>query len=124
MANLAFEECREALRVLESPDRENPDQPNEGRRIKTVDGGWVILNHAKYVDMMAQHRKEQNRMAQQRRRERLKREAEGMAPPNGKPLPGETGYVEDFKAGKVDEFGRPAEPMESGGNGSVEEGAA
>lgn len=40
--------CREALEQLESPDLESQDQSFGGRRIEKVEGGWFILNYAKY----------------------------------------------------------------------------
>ncbi len=46
-------EALEALRVLSSPDKKRIEpQPHEGRRIKKVDDGWLILNGQFYEDMM------------------------------------------------------------------------
>lgn len=53
LANLDDEKlCAEAIKVLESPDRKNPNQPNRGIRIQRVDKGWLVLNHAKYREMI------------------------------------------------------------------------
>jgi len=53
LANIKDEkECARALRVLESPDMRSPGQPNDGRRINRLPKGWVVLNHAKYREMI------------------------------------------------------------------------
>lgn len=45
-----LEDTKAALLVLESPDTKDPTQEHEGRRIKKVEGGWLILNHRKYLE--------------------------------------------------------------------------
>lgn len=46
-------EVLQALKVLSEPDRKRlQPQPNDGRRIAKVDGGWLILNGQKYQDEM------------------------------------------------------------------------
>ena len=52
-AKVTREECVEALRILMAPDLDSRTKDNEGRRITEVDGGWRILNHAKYRDKMS-----------------------------------------------------------------------
>jgi hypothetical protein len=45
-------EALEAIKVLSSPDRKRIEpQPHEGRRIKKVEDGWLILNGQYYEDM-------------------------------------------------------------------------
>lgn len=53
LANLQYEECAKALKVLEGPDKRSDTlQEFDGRRIEKVEGGWRILNHAKYREMI------------------------------------------------------------------------
>ncbi len=52
IANVAFEDCCEAIKKLESPDSFSRSEEFEGRRIEKVDGGWHVLNFEKYRDMM------------------------------------------------------------------------
>lgn len=58
VANLArravidLPKCEEAVRVLESPDKNSADPENEGRRIERVPGGWMVLNAAKYRELV------------------------------------------------------------------------
>jgi sRNA-binding protein len=48
LSRVTLAECKEALAHLESADEYSRTPDNEGRRITPVDGGWLILNHAKY----------------------------------------------------------------------------
>lgn len=51
-AKVTMEECKAALARLLSPDEYSRTPDNEGRRIKEIDGGWLILNHAKYREKL------------------------------------------------------------------------
>ena len=47
-------EVIEALKILSSPDTQRLEpQPFEGRRIERVPEGWLVLNGAKYREMMS-----------------------------------------------------------------------
>jgi hypothetical protein len=72
IAGVAVEECRRALQTLSDPDPDSRTKEHEGRRIKDVDGGWVVLNHEKYRNLMAD-RREYWRNKQQERRTKMKR---------------------------------------------------
>ena len=89
-------EVLEALRVLSSPDRRRIEpQEFDGRRIKAVEDGWLVLNGPKYRDMVQKEmQRARNRRAQKAYRERLKM---------GKPLPGESEYVKTRENGGTDE---------------------
>ena len=63
-ARVSLEACIEAIRLLEAPDEWSRTQDHEGRRIAPADGGWVLLNHAKYrAKQSADDRKERSRIA-------------------------------------------------------------
>jgi hypothetical protein len=47
-AKVSDEDAADAVKVLMSPDPHNPEQPNDGRRIERVPGGYMVLNAAKY----------------------------------------------------------------------------
>ncbi len=47
-ARVPVEKCEEALHCLKSPDKYSRTKDHEGRRIEEIDGGWRLLNHAKY----------------------------------------------------------------------------
>ena len=47
-ARVTVEQCRDALRVLSSPDPDSRTSDHEGRRIEMIEGGFKLLNHAKY----------------------------------------------------------------------------
>ena len=66
-----------ALTDLESPDPESRSPENEGRRILRMDGhrawGWKVTNYGKYRTIKNEDdRREQNRLAQERWRNRNK----------------------------------------------------
>lgn len=52
LAAVSVEECREALATFEAPDPDSKCRKDEGRRIKTMDGGWMILGHERFQKRM------------------------------------------------------------------------
>lgn len=52
LAVVSVEECERALKIFEAPDPYSKTPENEGRRIKTVDGGWYVLGHQKFQEHM------------------------------------------------------------------------
>jgi len=48
VANVTVDEMRHALDILLAPDPDSRTPDHEGRRIDTIEGGWHILNFAKY----------------------------------------------------------------------------
>jgi hypothetical protein len=52
MARLTVEETQEGLRVLLAPDAYSRTQIEGGRRILAMEGGWFLVNHEKYRDML------------------------------------------------------------------------
>lgn len=47
-ARISVDDARSALTSFLSPDADSRTKDNEGRRIEEIDGGWRLLNHAKY----------------------------------------------------------------------------
>jgi len=52
LANVERKRCEAALRTLKSPDPDSRTRDYDGRRIEDIDGGWHILNYAKYRNKM------------------------------------------------------------------------
>lgn len=50
-AQVPIEDCLIALDTFLSPDEFSRTADNEGRRIEPIEGGWRLLNHAKYRDL-------------------------------------------------------------------------
>lgn len=105
-AGLTFDETKVAIGVLESPDEKSTThQDHEGRRVKKVDGGWVVLNHLKYRDEMSRMRQRAQQAEWQkkyREKQKAKEEAKkklGKIPTNGKPSPGETTFKKAVESG-------------------------
>lgn len=47
-SRVSLSDTRIAIEVLEKPDRDSKSLEDDGRRIKRVDGGYLILNYEKY----------------------------------------------------------------------------
>lgn len=47
-ARIDVEACRGAIASFLAPDADSRTKEYEGRRIEEIDGGWRLLNHAKY----------------------------------------------------------------------------
>jgi hypothetical protein len=52
VANVSVYAARNAIKTLLSPDADSRTKDFEGRRIEELDGGWRILNYAKYRRML------------------------------------------------------------------------
>ena len=74
MARISVTECEESLAKLEAPDPYSRSLEHEGRRIKRIDEGWVILNGEKYRNKMSSYadRTEYMRQKQAEHRAKLK----------------------------------------------------
>lgn len=73
IAGVSREECLTALGSFLSPDLDSRSQEYEGRRIKEIDGGWLLINHAKYRQLRsAEERKKYQAdwMANKRRKDK------------------------------------------------------
>jgi hypothetical protein len=64
-AGITIEDTVTGLEILMSPDPYSRTSDYEGRRIKEIDGGWQMLNHAKYkAKLSLEERREYNRQKQ------------------------------------------------------------
>ena len=73
IAGVSREECLIALNSFLKPDIDSRSQEYEGRRIKEIDGGWLLINHAKYRQLRsAEERKKYQAdwMANKRRKDK------------------------------------------------------
>ena len=76
-ANVSIADTESAIKTLLAPDAYSRTKDHEGRRIMAIEGGWFLLNHGKYRDAQSEDdRREQNRIAQARFREKHKVSAE------------------------------------------------
>ncbi len=90
---VTVKECEEALRALSSPDPYSKCTEHEGRRIQAVDGGWVVLGHARFQALM----RDVSTKVGNAKRQREFRKRKG-----SKPIKGEAEYVEASKNGEGD----------------------
>lgn len=72
-ANVSLEECKAAIDAFLAPDQYSRTKEQDGRRIEAIDGGWRLINYAKYRDAMRSlDRTEYLRIKQAEYRERKK----------------------------------------------------
>jgi len=69
-ARVSVEQCEAAIAKLESPDKYSRTEDHDGRRIKKIDGGWLVLNHEKYREKRhdEDRREYQRKLMAQRRK--------------------------------------------------------
>ena len=76
LAGVPIPDCEEALAKFIAPDPYSRTPDDEGRRIEKIEGGWALLNHAKYREMASRDdSKAANAERQQRHREKARRNA-------------------------------------------------
>ncbi len=73
IARVSIEECRQALEVFQSPDPDSGNPDHEGRRVERIQGGWRLINHRHYRDLMSADER-RARDAERKRLERASKE--------------------------------------------------
>lgn len=53
-ARISLDQCLHALDILQAPDPYSRTQDFEGKRVLSVDGGWVLLNYSKYRNLKSE----------------------------------------------------------------------
>ncbi len=70
-AGVTVEQTDAAIARFQQPDKYSRTPDFEGRRIEPIKGGWRLLNHAAYRELMNEDdRREYNRLAKQKERDR------------------------------------------------------
>jgi hypothetical protein len=93
LAHVTVDEMRAAVATLSSPDPDSRTPDNEGRRIERIEGGWRVLNYARYRQR-AQEKEGSKAPAMRAYRARRKAEQEQAAAGNALP-PEVTSYPEE-----------------------------
>jgi len=76
VAGVSVEAAETAINRFLSPDSYSRTPDDEGRRIEKIDGGWLLLNHAKYRAMASKEdSKAANANRQRRHRNKIDRNA-------------------------------------------------
>src|SRR3990167_8591394 len=69
VARVPLPACQKAVETLLGPDPDDRSGVDDGRRIRTEQGGWMIVNHALYRDRMnADERRERDRIRKRDKR--------------------------------------------------------
>lgn len=108
---LSIDRVKAAITVLESPDDESRSPDADGARIQRVDDhrvwGWNVVNYGKYRAIRNEEdRKEQNRLAQERFRNKNK-------PPKAIVIQGKPPKAQEEAEVKEDEIKKKCTPLES-----------
>jgi hypothetical protein len=103
LAAVTVEECREALATFEAPDPDSKCKDTEGRRIKVVEGGWLMLGHKRFQNKMKDISTRVGNATRQARWREKKKKPKLRASKNTGPLPGENAYVEAMDNGASQE---------------------
>jgi len=75
-ARVSMDDCLTALTTFLAPDPWSRTKDFDGRRIAETDGGWLLLNHAKYrATLNADDRREQARVSMANLRASRKKQA-------------------------------------------------
>jgi hypothetical protein len=69
IAGVSVDDTRAALHKFLSPDPDSRTRDDEGRRIEPIDGGWQLLNHAKYRAMAS---KDEAKLSEAKRKARYR----------------------------------------------------
>lgn len=70
-AGVPLDRCQAAIAKFLSPDPFSRTPDNEGRRLEAIDGGWALVNYAKYRhEASKEDAKERNAKRQQRHRDK------------------------------------------------------
>ena len=76
-AGVSIDVTERALGTFLAPDEYSRTPDNEGRRVEEIDGGWRVLNHAKYRALASA---EQRREADRLRKARVRKGPQASAP--------------------------------------------
>ena len=85
-----------ALEIFLAPDPDSSDPANEGRRLEIVTGGWGLLNHRKYRDMLSRD----ERLARDAERKRVSRAAKRGASTDSPSSP-KTSSMSDIRSDQI-----------------------
>jgi hypothetical protein len=67
LARCSLADTKAAIKIFLAPDPYSRTKEMEGRRIEIIEGGWVLINHAKYREMQNKAEKAEKARARQER---------------------------------------------------------
>ena len=115
-ANVSLDECEKAIKTLRSPDRRSKNKLYDGRRIRKIENGWLVLNYKRYRDMRTD-----SQVAEAEKKQRYRdRKRAGLVGGHGGQSTASTGEGEakaDAEGEKEVPLPRPATPRSNNGGG-------
>jgi len=114
---ISEDRVRVAISALESPDPESRSPDREGRRITRIDDhrawGWQVTNYVKYREIKnLEDRREQNREAQRRWRDKQKKVSSVSAGKQDKPMQMQYADAEVEAVNANQNMGKPSVPKD------------
>lgn len=94
LAKVTLAETEIALTCFLSPDKYSRTKDHEGRRIAEVDGGWLLLNHAKFRGVTIDEKRKI--WAEEKKAQRAAKKSGGKARANKKNVRDMSGTVQDM----------------------------
>ena len=117
LSGISIEDTEKAIKKLMEPDAYSRTPDHEGRRIQEIEGGWELLNHAKYREMASKaDEKAKNAERQQRYRNRQKKK-ETVTDSNGTVTVGRD--IADTDTDTDTDKKNPPNPPAGGGDGDT-----
>lgn len=114
LANISIAECEAALATLQAPDAYSRTRDHDGRRIVAIDGGWHLLNKAKYDGVRGaeerreykrewdrQHRPSGHARAKQPDSPTVRQQSDQSPPENDSPAPPSPTPAPDIAVGEI-----------------------
>lgn len=92
-ARVPIDACQRALAHLASPDEFSRTKDHDGRRIEDTDGGWRLLNHNKYRDLLSAEERREYKKVKQREYRGKKRAAPVDKPVDTNSTGGQSGHI-------------------------------
>jgi hypothetical protein len=85
LSRVSLDGCEQAIKTFLAPDPYSRTPDDQGRRIEEIEGGWALLNHAKYREMASREeskeaeRKRKARYREQQRRNEMSQDVRDMS---------------------------------------------
>jgi hypothetical protein len=100
IAGVPVADAEEAVAKFLAPDPYSRTPDDEGRRIEKIDGGWALINHAKYREMASREQSKDAATKRQNRKRERSRDASRPVTPCHAPsrLVTETLHIADAEA--------------------------
>ena len=110
-ARVTVEECRKAIETFLAPDPDDTSKVEGGRRIREVEGGYLIVNHEAYRYSSEAKREFWRSMKAEAKSKKAAKKEGKVNQHGGVASAAEREHVRAYEAGEVDGDGTPVSPI-------------